>query len=778
MKASIHGKSNGVDCLSLESGVTLGHGRIVKLPSSLLICYSMLLVSGWAQTPYATIDLNDLATNGSKFSRYFGSTGTGDSGVPVCGGFDCDADGFPDTGFAQIKGDPLGRTNAGEVTLVFGDGTIGNRQRDTAGFETDILKIAGEQAHEIAGAEIWMEDFNGDGFGDLMIGRQNHTFDGRIGAGALTIIFGGPKLREWAANLAYLDLGNLPVDQGNGILTIYGAATGDRLGIWMRGGDVDGDGTADIVVGADQIADGAVTHRGGVYVIRGGTELTALGGELDLADFGTAMFPVAMHSRVALVLPPVEAGEDFHFGGTVNVGDLDGNGRAEVIAGAALNRAGAALGPNGSTSHSSGGPIDGTVFIAWDENFPTADWPNGYTFSVTAPLLGDYTRINGPAISRTFGEELLAGEDYSGDGFADLFVGDLTGDPPGLLFGGLGFVIYNASKLRGRDFDMDALPADIAITTIYGPIERAIGADTMAHGDFDNDGITDLACGNPHDAPQGRVDAGSVHVFYGQPGGWPALIDLAPNQLPSSQDMRIVQIDGAFAGDVLCYSASVGYLDGDDHADFIVNEMRGNGPGGVPEDVGNLVIVSGAAMGSAPAHDLYFDIPLVDFGVVELGSTTDRSFLIKSLASSNPISYTLAPSLIGPEIGDFSIESLADAPGYTVVILRFTPTALGPHGAALVAKTATDVIPARLGLRAIVVDPAATVDCELVPFADKNLLRFTTELGREYDSRRSPSLPANWWPWMKDLPGTGGRVLVEDRQEASQVRQFYQVVGQ
>ncbi|MFT5192135.1 MAG: hypothetical protein ACI9DF_005175 [Verrucomicrobiales bacterium] len=78
-------------------------------------------------------------------------------------------------------------------------------------------------------------------------------------------------------------------------------------------------------------------HRGGVYVIRGGTHVTQLGGEVDLADFGSAIFPAALQSRVVLVLPPAMA-EGYHFGATVTVGDLDGNGRQEVIAAAALNR--------------------------------------------------------------------------------------------------------------------------------------------------------------------------------------------------------------------------------------------------------------------------------------------------------------------------------------------------------------------------------------------------------------------------------------------------------
>ncbi|MFT5192136.1 MAG: hypothetical protein ACI9DF_005176 [Verrucomicrobiales bacterium] len=100
------------------------------------------------------------------------------------------------------------------------------------------------------------------------------------------------------------------------------------------------------------------------------------------------------------------------------------------------------------SSHATGDGAKGSMFIAWDENFPASPWPNGYTFSLTDSLLGDFTRIDGGALNGSFGEELLAGKDYSGDGFPDLFVGDLVGDSPNGSNSGLGYVLYNACKLR------------------------------------------------------------------------------------------------------------------------------------------------------------------------------------------------------------------------------------------------------------------------------------------------------------------------------------------
>ena len=72
--------------------------------------------------------------------------------------------------------------------------------------------------------------------------------------------------------------------------------------------------------------------------------------------------------------------------------------------------------------------------------------------------------------------------------------------------------------------------------------------------------------------------------------------------LPPAQTARIAEIYGAHGaatgdrGDVLCYSGAAGDVDGDGRDDLIVNEMLGNGPGGLPRDKGNLIIISGALL--------------------------------------------------------------------------------------------------------------------------------------------------------------------------------------
>lgn len=542
--------------------------------------------------PLGTLDLNRVATADGLIFRLSGSVGDGSAGVPVTGGFDLDNDGHNDFAMANFQAAPLSRTGAGQVFLVFGDGAIAG-QIDTADPHPRVLPILGDQANEHAGSEIWMADVTGDGLGDLIICRQDYSLPGRLRAGALTLIPGQTLLRTLAANEQTIDLRSPPAELQ--ITTILGATTGSRLCIWARSGDVTGDGTDDLLVGADREASHGESDSGAAYLFRGGSHLQS-SQTIDLADFGSVIA-----GQVARIQPPTGS-SNFHFGATVQIADLDGNGSAEVLIAAALNRAGAGIGGG----EGSGGAPDGTLYIAWDDNF-TGNWiPAAGTaldFVVTQGP-GAHTSINGFAGKNdVFGEEILGGLDYDNDGQADLFVGDLTADGWGTVArnnAGTSHVIYQAQGLKGHDFDLQdgPFPSGFSMSTFIGPTPGAISGDTAMHGDFNGDGIADLAFSSPHDRPFGRINAGTLHIVLGRTGPWPALTDLAAENFPDPALIRIVEIYGAKGngadgdtGDTLCYSGASGDMNGDGISDIITNEMEGNGtaPGAI--DVGNLLLI-------------------------------------------------------------------------------------------------------------------------------------------------------------------------------------------
>lgn len=572
-----------------------------------------------------TLDLADIEDGSQQVFRIYGSQGTGTRGVPVAGGFDMDGDGRQDVAVGYMTADPLGRTDAGEVYVGFGNGVI-DGFLDSAAAEPDLLRIFGDRQKENAGSEVWMDDVTGDGLGDLLICRQNYTVGNRCGVGALTILPGSAALRARARSLQPIDLDSPPA--GLGLTTIIGRRGGDRLCVWVRTGDVDGDGIADLAIGADQEDGTGETHRGAVYVIRGGSHLAAETA-YDLGTFGDSSHP--LDGLAARLLPPAGATE-FHAGGTCQVADLDGNGRAEVLFAATLNRAGASLTPDTSggcvpspVTHSSGGSSRGTLYIAWDDNFPASPtpWPDGLTFAIDASP-GSRTLLDGEIFNESFGEEIIGGLDYDGDDLADLFIGDLVADGTAAQNrnnSGLGHMISNAATLKGVVDDMQSPPAELVYSRILGPSSSAISADTAMHGDFDRDGLADLAFSSPHADPLGRIDAGILHVLHGTEGTWPALIDLAgtsfesplgepighsgvgdpnppaPAGFPRRTD--IVGADGSLdldIGDTLAYSGAMGDFDGDGFLDIITNEMVGDGFGGTPLNVGNLLLISGRAL--------------------------------------------------------------------------------------------------------------------------------------------------------------------------------------
>jgi len=309
------------------------------LPTHFVCVLALCALAFWqtaaSAQPELIIDLRQVDPTVDALKRIHGSVGDGTYGVPVAGPYDCDGDGLRDVAFAAFLGSPLGRVQAGEVYLVFGNGAVAGTF-DTAGFSPNILKIAGLQLSETAGSEIWMDDVTGDGIGDLIIGRQSFTTSlGLVGAGAVSIVVGGPGLRAHAATLQHLDLSAPP--ENVTVTTITGAHPVDRLGIWMRTGDVTGDGIHDLLAPADQESVDGNRHAGVPYLIRGGPHL-ATGGEVDLGDLSGS--PLA--TQIARILPPRNAAE-FHLGATCQIADLDNNGRGEVLVAAALNRAGASF---------------------------------------------------------------------------------------------------------------------------------------------------------------------------------------------------------------------------------------------------------------------------------------------------------------------------------------------------------------------------------------------------------------------------------------------------
>ena len=202
------------------------------------------------------------------------------------------------------------RTDLGEAYVIFGGPDLGGTV-DTARVEQDFTLIAAEGFSRL-GTSFAVADVNGDGLDDLVAGapfagRESGAPPGgpRTTVGEVYVIFGSPDLR-----------GGASVAEEEQDVLISGAKELDAFGQSVAGADVDGDGVADIIVGARGFdgPDGAKDASGAVAVFFGSSGLS---GRLGIDDAG-------------FIILGAEA--DDALGEIVASGDFNGDGLADILA--------------------------------------------------------------------------------------------------------------------------------------------------------------------------------------------------------------------------------------------------------------------------------------------------------------------------------------------------------------------------------------------------------------------------------------------------------------
>ncbi len=512
----------------------------------------------------------------------------GQNGVPVKAA-DLNGDGRSEVVVSAFNGDgPRGgafRESAGEIHVFFWDGTPFGQAVDFARSDSRVLEIFGPGPGWYLGDALARGDVDGDGIDDVVVGAFGAGQSGRVHAGMVYVLFGDSTL----AGGASIDLAQgLPP----GMTSVLGSDPDDRLGVWSAVGDVNGDGSPDLVMGADRAGGpgGARAEAGKVVVLYGPIPR---GTAIDLAD--TTAWSTSLIWGID--------SED-HFGSTTECADLDGDGYADVVGAASAkglsrntyDNGGAADGPPYKYR-----PDSGETWIVWGG--PAL--PD--TVDLAAPPAGvSLTVIYGRASGALCGEELSVA-DVNGDGLSDLLVGSLTTDGPPYDYrsnGGEGYVFYGSPTLRDTLLDMasTAYPH----LTVYG-VDGSIATDSFTAGDVNGDGYDDLLVGMPHDpGPTGRK-AGAVGVLYGAPD-LPPVIDLESPPTPYTL------IEGADHDDDTAYWSSIGDVDGDGRMDPIINAMSGGGPRNSRYHTGDARIVSGAWLTLHPAPPTNLSVTLTSPG--------------------------------------------------------------------------------------------------------------------------------------------------------------------
>ena len=212
-----------------------------------------------AQFP-ANIDLSSLdGSNGFKLS---GAAANDYSGRSVASAGDVNGDGFADVIVGAAHGSSPYADRSGASYVVFGKASGFAADLDLSSLDgSDGFKLGGEAATDRSGWSVdSADDVNGDGFADLIIGAVGARPHG-INSGASYVVFG--KASGFAPNLDQSSL-----DGGNGF-KLSGVAARDYSG-WSvaSAGDVNGDGFADVIVGAFRASPHGA-YSGASYVVFG-----------------------------------------------------------------------------------------------------------------------------------------------------------------------------------------------------------------------------------------------------------------------------------------------------------------------------------------------------------------------------------------------------------------------------------------------------------------------------------------------------------------------------
>ena len=220
---------------------------------------------------------------------------------------DFDGDGFADLAVGVLAEDIAGENGAGAVHVLYGSGD-GVSARDNLWHQNDRGILANAGAREFFGADVAGGDLDGDGFDELIVGVPAEDFEGAGGAGAVHVLYGSADGVSRKDQLWHQD------DRG-----IKGAAERvDRFGSAVDAADFDADGFDDLIAGIPSEDVGGVRNAGAVQIIYGSSA-----GPIDRDDL--------WHQNDRGIA--ANAGEVDQFGASVDAGDFDGDGHADLAVG-------------------------------------------------------------------------------------------------------------------------------------------------------------------------------------------------------------------------------------------------------------------------------------------------------------------------------------------------------------------------------------------------------------------------------------------------------------
>jgi hypothetical protein len=318
-------------------------------------------------------------------------------------------------------------------------------------------------------------DVNGDGFADILVGAPRQSAGERLNTGAAFLYLGSPE-------------GPLPEP----VWVAGGARGGDGFGTALAGADLNADGYGDIVIGAPGYDGAGGLEAGGVFVF-----------------YGT---PDGLPAAADLVIDGGQAGAAF--GSALAVGDVNGDGSPDLLVGAPV--------------HDTNAAEDGAAFLF-------LGGPSG------PDAVADWSAA-GEIFDAAFGAAVAMAGDVNGDGYGDAVIGAPRHDALGFYDQGRVYLYYGAPA-GGLQREPAWRKDSLKLLAQFG---RSVAGGT----DVNRDGFSDVLIGAPY------FDGGRAFVFHGSASGLAAEADW------------VVKVRGAQA---LGWSVAMpGDVNGDGFADVLV----------------------------------------------------------------------------------------------------------------------------------------------------------------------------------------------------------------
>jgi len=410
--------------------------------------------------------------NVSTADATFNGVGSGDkAGRVVAAAGDVDNDGFADLLISAPDSDSCGTTQSpscGNVYLMLGSTVAAGIQAGSPVFDLSDadLRFTGETAGDQAGWAISTAgDVDGDNLDDILIGAFGNDEVGNNGGKAYLV--------RGATIASQLLAGNTSFDLGFADAAFLPQNPGDYAGFAVAGvGDINNDGTDDIVIGAPHYGNTAGNFAGRAYLYLGATVRQAM-----VTSFGPDDLEL---SDADLILSADPAEDGGSLGQAVaRRGNIDGDQYDDLLI--AAPSAG-----NGSPKWHNGHSyvvLGSTVVSALG---------SGSGFSVAA---ADHTLL-GVDHYENSGTSLAFAGDVDGDGGDDLLLGAPYRDAPNSNALNVGIVyLVLSDQLNGSPGSFELSGAEADLRGEASQDRAGMCVDTA--GDVNNDGLWDFLIGAP-----------------------------------------------------------------------------------------------------------------------------------------------------------------------------------------------------------------------------------------------------------------------------------------